>query len=538
MSRPTSPQRAFSKPAAAGSYVTAAVAAALGLSMLPSGAQAQAAPTPALLDPVLLGQYTPLERQLATAALDVLTYNNSNSTVCPDGSGTCPGTVYNLVNYDIAGLTATAEELLELGQGEGGYHVADAAGLDDILRWFGPEELFEMGSLSTGFANGQLGTLNDRISAIRSVSRARLFARNVVSAALKNGYASNNGVPAGSAGDSFSRLNLFVNATAGFGKRSDTTGSFGGSGTGSEDAFDFNNNEAQLGIDWRFSDKLVTGGMLGYTKRKVDFNPDESAADGKIDADGFSLLAFTQWDDLHWYGSAAVGFQKLNMDSLRRISVLATSGDSITAPDTAAKGSADSSGLLASVNLGLPFQWGAWGTDLYLNAAWQKQSIDGFSEQPVDGGSGPPTGFLFKVGKQDIKSFDTAVGVKVQYVATPAFGVIVPFLRGEFHQELEDSARKLALEFEGLDGLDVSALSASELAELHDAYRFNLSSDRPDKSYVTAAVGVSAVLGGSSRVNAAGRGGGGVQCYVQYSTAFGLAHYDSSTIAAGLRYEF
>ncbi len=71
-----------------------------------------------------------------------------------------------------------------------------------------------------------------------------------------------------------------------------------------------------------------------------------------------------------------------------------------------------------------------------------------------------------------------------------------------------------------------------------DAFRFNLTSDRPDKSYISAAAGVSAVIRGSNRVGDSGRGAGGLQVFMQYSTTFGLARYESSAITGGFRYEF
>jgi uncharacterized protein YhjY with autotransporter beta-barrel domain len=320
--------------------------------------------------------------------------------------------------------------------------------------------------------------------------------------------------------------------SAAFGDRADTTD------TGSEDAFDFDGRELALGVDWRFSDHLVAGGLVGYTDRKVDFDVNKSAADGDINADGFSLLAFTQWDDLHWYGSLAVGYQKLKYDITRRIAVIAESEDpgNFDAPDAVAEGSSDGSGLLAALNVGVPFQFGGWGTDLFLKATWQKQSIDRFSESLTQINSDPgAAGYAFDVGKQDIKSFDTSVGFKVQYVATPSFGVIIPFLRGEFHQQLEDSPRAVDLQFQGLDD---PSLTPQQVAALQDAFQFQLRSDRPDKSWISAAIGASAVISGSNRVNDAGRGAGGLQCYVQYSTVFGLANYNNSAISAGLRYEF
>lgn len=512
-----------------GGSAVAAMSQVVALSCLSHGAQAQAAPSSPLTAPQLLDQYSPLERDFANALADL---ENATSTYfCSEGCSAAYSNTYSTLNILSNNAAAIAQG------GEGPYGISTVEALDNALRWLAPEELFALAPIATGFANGQLGTLENHIDATHALSRARLFADNVVSPQLKRGYASTAG--AGSAGASFSRLNLFFDASAAFGDRSDTTG------TGSEDAFDFDGRELSLGLDWRFSDNLVAGGLLGYTDRKVDFDASKSRADGKIDATGFSVLAFAQWDDRHWYGSAAVGYQKLSYDFYRRIAVSQESVDAgfdenYYAPNAAAKSSPDGSGLLANLNLGLPFQWGSWGTDLYLKASWQKQSIDAFSEDLADTADYPTnsSGFAFDVGKQDIKSFDTSLGFKVQYVATPSFGVIIPFLRGEFHQQLEDSPRTVQLQFQGLDTVESSGLSEADLATVRNAFQFDLRSDRPDKSWFQAAVGASAVLRGSSRVNDAGRGAGGLQCYLQFSTVFGLANYDNSLVSAGLRYEF
>jgi uncharacterized protein YhjY with autotransporter beta-barrel domain len=238
---------------------------------------------------------------------------------------------------------------------------------------------------------------------------------------------------------------------------------------------------------------------------------------------------------MRWYGSFVLGLQKLSYDTYRRIDVLSLGPSSFTAPDDAAKGSPGGMGLLASVNVGLPFQHGAWGTDVYFNAAWQKQTIDSFSEKLVDINPDEDyAGYAYDVGKQHANSLDTSLGVKLQYVATPSYGVVIPFLRAEYHRELDDARHRVNLAFQGLVDPDL----APDPDAARDAFSFNIRSDRPDKAWVAASAGVSAVIRGSSRVDAAGRGSGGVQAYLQYSTAFGLAHYDNSAVSLGLRYEF
>ncbi len=511
------------KHAVRGGSAAVAVSQIVTLSCFSQGAEAQSA----LVAPQLYEQYSPLERDFATAVGELDDANRS-TLFCTEG---CPSQALQETSNTLYSLASTASARLQ--GGEGLYDLETTDQFNNALRWLAPEELFALAPIATGFVNGQLGTLDNHIDATRSLSRARLFANNVVSPALKRGYAANAGAQAAGAG--FSRFNLFFDVSAGFGDRGDTTD------TGSEDAFDFDARELSLGVDWRFSDNLVAGGMLGYTDRKVNFDVGKSRADGNVDANGFSLLAFVQFDDLHWYANAAAGFQKLSYDFYRRIAVSeeSTLPDNTYAPDAAAKSSPHGSGLLANLNVGVPFQWGGWGADIYFKAAWQKQSINSFSEDLVDVNTDVySAGFAFNVDQQDIKSFDTSLGFKVNYVATPSYGVVIPFLRGEFHKQLEDSPQRVGLEFQGLDDVDTTGLTESDVAALQDAFQFDLRSDRPDNSWYSMAVGVSAVLRGSNRVSDAGRGSGGLQCYLQYSTVFALKHYNNSAISAGLRYEF
>jgi uncharacterized protein YhjY with autotransporter beta-barrel domain len=529
MSAPAKPFIVARKHAVRGGAAAVAVSQIVALSALGQQAQAQQVPNSVLTSQGLYGQYSPIERDFALAVGRLDEYNN-NTFLCGECSSAPLAQIVNTLDT----LTDSANAVLQGGEGgEGGaYNLFTEDGFNNALRWLAPEELFALAPLATGFGNSQIDTLDSHLDATRSVSRARLFASNVVSPSLKRGYASSAG--AGAGGD-FSRFNLFFDVSAGFGKRDDTTD------TGYEDAFDFDSRELALGLDWRFSDNLVTGAMLGYTDRKVDFSFEKSRSGGSADADGFSLLAFAQYDELHWYGTAAVGFQKLGYDFNRRIAVSeeSESEGNFYAPNARATGSPDGTGLLASVTAGLPFTWGGWGTDLFVKAVYQKQSIDAFSEEVAAvADPGYSDGFGFNVSKQDIKSFDTALGFKVNYVATPSFGVVVPFLRGEFHQQLEDKPHRIGLEFQGLEDVNTSGFDAADVAALNDAFQFDLRSDRPDKSWVSVAAGVSAVLRGSSRVSESGRGAGGLQAYLQYSTVFGLAQYNRNAVTAGVRYEF
>jgi hypothetical protein len=489
-------------------------------------AQAQQIPTGSLTNDTLFANFTPLEKR--AAVISQATFNVLDP-LCAGGqpAAACTSQVFD-VYANVRELVATAEELLAGRDSLYGLNL-DAEGLGFALRWTSAEELLAQGSSAEDFASSQSSTLGNRIGAIRAASRANLYARNRVSELIKYGYAATAGVPASSAGDDFSRLSAFFDVSNGFGKKADTTGLGGVSTNGNEDAFDFEGYEYTLGLDWRFSDSLVAGGLLGYTDRYVDFDSTRSIVDGYIQSDGLSLLAFLQWDQLHYYASASVGYQKLAFDTYRVISYPSLD-PSIDSTNTATAGDPDSQAILATANFGVPFQWGPVGADLYLAADFQQLKIDAFAEEEValDGGNG--TGFQFNVAGQTIKSLDAAVGGKLAYTWTPRFGIVVPYLRAEYHRQMLTARSKLFLNFANLPD-DVAS-------EISDVVGPALLSDKPDDGYATVSLGFSAVIRGSSRVNANGRGAGGLQGYLQFTTVEGLRNYNSKLITGGLRYEF
>lgn len=500
--------------------------AALVASLTGIQAQAQEVPQGALTDAALYTNFTPLEKR--AAVISQATFNVLNP-LCGGGqpSQACTSQVFD-VYANVRELVSTADELLTGTDQQYGLNL-DAEGLGFALRWTSAEELLAQGSSAKDFASSQTSTLGNRIGAIRSASRSNLYARNRISELIKYGYAASDGVPAGSAGDDFSRVSAFFDVSNGFGKKADTTGLTGASVNGNEDAFDFEGYEYTLGIDYRFSDSLVAGGLLGYTDRYVDFDSTRSIVDGYIKSDGLSLIAFLQWDQLHYYASASVGYQKLAFDTYRVIAYPSLDAN-IPSTNTATAGDPDSQAIIATANFGLPFQFGPVGMDLYLGADFQQLKIDAFAEEevPLDGGAG--TGFQFNVASQTIKSLDATVGGKLAYTWTPRFGIVVPYLRAEYHRQLQTTRSKLFLNFANL----TDDLAADITAVVGPA----LQSDKPDDSYVTASAGFSMVIRGSSRVSASGRGAGGLQGYLQFTAVEGLRNYDSKLITGGLRYEF
>jgi hypothetical protein len=500
--------------------VTAVLAA---LTTLPL--QAQGIPTGALTSQSLFNGFSPLERR--AAVISQATFNELD-VLCGGGqpAASCTSDVFD-VYENVRELVETAQEILTGQDFQFGLNL-DAEGLGFALRWTAAEELLAQGSSAKDFANSQTSTLGNRISAIRAVSRANLYARNRVSELIKYGYASNAPIPANDAGASFSRLSAFFDVSNGYGNKADTT--FNGvSSFGNEDAFDFDGYEYTLGLDWRFNDSLVVGGLLGYTDRYVDFDSTKSIVDGYIKSDGFSLTGFLQYDQLHYYASLSLGYQQLKFDTYRVISY-PSFDPAIPSTNTATAGSPDSKALLATANFGVPFQWGPVGAELYLAGNYQNMKIDAFAEREAAIAGGEGSGFQFNVASQKVKSLDAIGGGKLSYVWTPGFGIVMPYVRAEYHRQLQTARTRIYLNFASLPD-DVAG-------SIRDLVGPALVSDKPDDAYLTWSLGFSMVIRGSSDVDASGRGSGGLQGYLQYTTVEGLRNYSSKLITGGLRYEF
>jgi hypothetical protein len=486
-----------------------------------SPAWTQSLPSGALTDPRLFASFTLLEQ--SAAVTNQATFN-ALTTMCGQvGAGQCIGTTADVFT-NVRELVQTAEEILTGTDRQYGLNL-DAEGLGFALRWTAAEELLAQGSSAKDFANKQSSVLGSRIGAIRAISRSSLFASNRVSDALKNGYASTDGATVVTAENSWSRFSVFFDAANGYGDKADTT--FAGQ---YEDAFDFDGYEYTLGADYRFSDNLVVGGLLGYTDRYVDFDSSQSIVDGQIESQGYSLLAFAQWDQMWFYASGSLGYQKMNFDTFRKISY-PSFDPNVPSTNTATAGSPDSSAFLATLNVGLPYQWKAFGADLYAKMDYQDMDIDAFVESEVAIPGNLGAGFQFNVASQSVKSLDTAIGLKLQAVWSPSFGVFIPYVRGEYHRELENDPRELSTVYAGLPASVASAVQQQVAA-------YGLQSDEPDDDYYTISFGISAVIRGSSRVSASGRSSGGLQGYLQYTTVEDLDNYNDTVISGGLRYEF
>jgi len=463
-----------------------------------------------LTDVAAAANFNALERAAARANQDTF---NQLSGPCSDGvTGSCSAGDLAVLQRTRE-LVQTANELL--GQGPTRFSLSlDSRGLGFALRWTAAEEVSAQGASSTRFAASQLSALATRVAALRWGVTGLRTAQNDGSpqedspALGWSGFTTARGGGAGADGDSeFSRWGPFLNDSFGYGSKEPTD---------LEDAFDFDGHEVTAGIDYRFTPSRVAGVLLGYSKKRLDFDSSLSIVDGGMRSDGVSLIGFGMLEGDKAYASGSVGYQRLTHDLKRRISY-PSFNPLVASVDSTATSSSDSSTFLAMVDAGYTWRLGAFSIEPNLQVQFTHTKIDGFSENSVSNlAPGTFDPFAMNVGEQTIRLVDIAPALKLQYVLTPPFGVLVPYFVGRFHAEASNSARAIASRY--ADALNLVAGSP-------DA-NFSVSTDRPDKQYWTLAAGASVVLPH------------GWQGFLQYLTVEGLTNYSDRVITGGIRYEF
>lgn len=461
-----------------------------------------------LVDLVNSGQYDFNRLERLAAVANQATYNELIARGCDDQAGgptaACPESIFRVFS-NVRELVQTARELLGPNSGAARYSLGlDEEGLGFALRWTAAEELSAAGSASAEFSKTQIASLMSRINALRygasGFSIAGIAVRsNSDSYLTRNHPSKGGGASADPEGGIASRWGGFLDGSFGWGSREPTQ---------LEDAFDYDHSDVTLGVDYRFTRQFVLGGIVGYSKQEIDFDSTQSVVDGGIKSKGFSLTAYGLYEWNGPYLSASLAFQGLSHDTTRVITYPSFNTD-VEAVYATAYGSTDSRTVTGSLNLGWPISRGAFGIEPYLRSDYRNVKIDGFSERSVDNFTGGPAGFDFRFDSQSISSLDAALGAKIQYVFTPSFGVIVPFLRAEYHHNFDTDPTTVNAIYNGTSGSG-----------------FLLPSDERDSSYVVTALGTSVVLKF------------GWQAFFQYQRVESLKYLSSQTIAGGIRGEF
>lgn len=486
-------------------HILAVCLCALAMQLYPTGARAQASPSLSEMVSTLTeeGVYQFNALEVAAAAANDAAYSNllkicapaSPSSAAPV-SASCTGPTATIFQR-LRELEDNADQLL--GRGETQYSLRlDPQSMGFALRWTAPEEYAAQGSMATRFANSQASVLNNRLAALRIATLSRLAwndsADDGVLTAADDFGAFGGSAGGDSGGFSVGRLSVFINGGFGAGDKKPTT---------FEDAFNFDGTEASAGADYRLTSNLVVGLLFGHTERRVDFNSALSIVDGRIRGNGQSGTLYAQYETDRFYANAAVGLQHLSIHTTRRITYPSNNPD-IPSVDSTSVSDTGANTLTADLAGGYVFHYRGFSAEPYINAEYVHVRINGFTEHSGDG-------FDFAVAEQSIHSSTGSLGLKLQYAVLPPFGVIVPYVYGEYRKVLSDPSR---------------IVQSTYAAGVSTSPDMNLPTDSVPSHYYVVGAGGSVVLKH------------GVQGFMQYMRVLDYTNYTDHVVSGGVRLEF
>ena len=271
---------------------------------------------------------------------------------------------------------------------------------------------------------------------------------------------------------------------------------------GADLGYDFSTQGLTAGVDYRVSDQWVVGSSLGYNRSDVDLAGIGGRRNGgSIDTEGLSLSVFTSWYRENFYLDGVVAFGQSDFDTERIIDLPVP----LNGRDRfVAIGKPDGDELSVHLGFGYDLLIGeALNLGGFVNGNYVRATVDSYTEIGAD-----VLNLIFD--EQELESLLAEIGVELTYPYSLSWGVVQPLVRIAFLRELEDDAQIIRARF----------------AEDPSGQRFRVTSERPDRSYLNVALGLTATLQQ------------GWAAYFQYDTDLERDDLDIYTLSSGFRFQF
>lgn len=216
-----------------------------------------------------------------------------------------------------------------------------------------------------------------------------------------------------------------------------------------ERSFDGDSAAAEIGVDYRASDRAVIGAILGLERMDYEFDAEAvgvnftpAATAGDVDADNTYLTLFASFalGDAGFIEFAG-GYERSDGD-YRRNSVFQESTRTLPQTEVRVSGNADGTTTWASLNAGFDFQRGAASFGPYAGVTWTKAELDPYAERDLS-----DSGLAMSFDGTDRRSTLVHAGLRASRAFGTGTGVWVPQLRVEYQRELDDDAPTAASRF-------------------------------------------------------------------------------------------
>lgn len=367
---------------------------------------------------------------------------------------------------------------------------AQARALVDSLRGLVAEELSSQRRGFRMLASGQLGSIGQRLEAVRYGAGTGLSLSGLMVGEQSMPL---DGIGADEDGLLGRGLGLFISGVIGNGERDDTD---------LESGFSTDSRTLVVGLDKRFGDSWVVGGAFSRSRFEADLNFDAGAID--MDLNAVTLYASRSWTQGWIDGSLAAGRGQL--EQLRNVSfVTTTEEDTVTSVDVL-RATPDVDLRSATLSAGYDWQHGSWRIGPRLAVEYARLDVERYAERVVSGSDS----FAVQIAPQELRSLLVRAGFGVSGTISTARAVLQPQFEIYHVRQLEDDAEDLRGQFINDPQGQVFRLPTGDVDNRNGEFSLGLSAIFPE----------------------------GRSAFIHYRRQFGVEDIDQDFWALGARFEF
>lgn len=286
----------------------------------------------------------------------------------------------------------------------------------------------------------------------------------------------------------------------------------GNSATDRERDLEGDSHAAEIGVDYRASERVVLGALLGLERTDYEYaaeNPGVNFTPASIAGDAESedvyLTLFGSWTvGGRGFVELAGGYEQAE-GTFRRNSVFQESTRTLGQVDVRTSGESDTTVTWLGVNAGFDVDRGALSFGPYVGLTSTSAKLDAYTERDLSN-----SGLNMHFGSTTRDSLLAHAGVRTSYVFSTGVGVFVPQVRVEYQYEFEDDPQTVDARFE----LDTAGTE------------YRLTGGSSDNDAINAGLSLSTVLPN------------GWMPFVDFSMLFGHDTLERQRATLGLRVEF
>lgn len=355
----------------------------------------------------------------------------------------------------------------------------------------------DIAGIETNMVTSSVSAVFGRLSALR-LARSGFANRSYAGLGLDP-----RGGAAG-ADEIFGRLGFFINGS--YSWQDHNENSF-------EPGFEFEERKIMTGVDYRLTDDMILGVSAGW----VDSDTDIDSNAGNIETVGYNIALYgSYYPTEELYVDFIGGYGGKEHDIHRNIQYSIPGAGPAGTVNNRANSDPDSDNYFATVGTGYQLNMAQFGVPSLivtpmLRFDYVRLELDSYTEKMSDANTTTPgSSWNLRVTGEEFDSLTSNLGVQADYAWSQSWGVVMPFVSGEWVHQYKDSSETINARFVN----DITGLGV-----------FSVKTNSPDRNWFNFRIGASAQFAH------------GIAAFVNFEKIFGLTNVNADTLYVGLRME-